>query len=192
MRAKLLAASVFCVVCVSGTAAHAGPGRAVMRLFELIGFAGRSARVAEVITTRDLEAITLARRTYGNSDLLNKYRDNPNLIITKNPNLMLDDFLAMRRVHDDDILGSMKLLDEELAAKQGAATAKDSTAAIEADKTSKLRIILDGTIASGATYCGLAKCYGHALRAALDNEKRKRVEEPKPTEETVGDVFALK
>jgi hypothetical protein len=195
MRAKLLAASLFCVVCVSGTAAHAGSGRSVVRLFELLGFVGRSARVAEVTTARDLETITLVRRAYRNSDLLSKYRDNPNLIITKKPNLDLeDDFSAMRRVYDGDALRSLKALDEELAATHGPATAKDSQAAKEAasleTEMNKLRFSLDATIASSATYCGLTKCYGHALRAASENEKRKR-EGSEPTEAKVNDALSL-
>jgi len=172
-----------------------------MRLFELFGVVGRSAR-AELMTARDLEAITSARRAYSSSDFLSKYRDNPNLMTTRKPNAALeDDFSVMNRLYDDDTLRSIKLLDEELAAKQGSTTAKDSKATTEADnsrnalqtETSKLRfIILDSAIASGATYCGLTKCYGDALRAALANERRKRVEEREPTKKDVDDVFALK
>jgi hypothetical protein len=190
MRAKVLAASVVFVVCVSATAAQAGAERAVMGLMEMFGLFGRS--TARAALASDFEASMLARRAYGSSDVLNGYSTSYRMIRSNNPELAkqmyggsdvlssyrgalssyreidpelakkMDEILADKIDPYNGNLKSMNLTDRVAGTKDSITPSQDSTVAARAGK---MTILLDGTIAAGATYCGLTECYEPVARS---------------------------
>jgi hypothetical protein len=152
MRAKMLAVSAFCVVCVSGTTAHAGRERLLLRSFEWFEMIGRSSRAAEIMAMLKIEVRTLARQ-------MNEYR-NTHTAVMRKPDLKQPDELWGRQlgVHQSDF-DALKALDGEAAAKQAATRAsQDATVSNPANKAGKLGTLLDGTIAGGGTYCAVTRC----------------------------------
>ena len=159
MRAKILAASVLCVVCASGTAAHAGKEKLLLvprELAEWAGWIGRTSTAPEIKamqtlrTLETLETSALVRQT-------GQYHSSYETIM-KAPSQRLSDGLTSKFGTYKTDFGATFSDGEAAGTKDIVAPSQDATAAAPVDKTWKMNRLLNGTATVGATYCLVTDC----------------------------------
>ena len=142
MRAKILAASIICVVCASGTAAHAGPPpRTFLIVLEEMAarWFGRAAPELELSTSRLSTSRTLQGLEPAPSTRpLGGYHSPYETQGIGQSNDLVRQFAIPK--HDYNF----------------AAPTEDSTASAATDKTSKAGPLIGGSITTGATLCALS------------------------------------